>query len=333
MLISAKRVEELLVHCLYKENELVDGKPIVPYVPTEGIKGQMGLHPDRLLSIKAEVEEMISNLPPEVDTIEGLSFLGFCEDKEKNQWTGLHKTCDELVMLGNALDLLEYTMPRALWMICPGGVPMIRRKHPSDPNYKDMSKYRNGRERSQVVQTWLKEYKQPFMKGLLGEAKTDEEVLSALRLGLNFENEAEIASAVANYTILWLESDMGRSFLAKAFEVEVPLIKVPTQLSEQGKEAYKELFNRDPEQAVVSKVSQVWDEHRQSVMTNVIYRTDANRESITEEIWKAINFGSPETAEIVADTLIGWLNSPVGRTFVRDAFEVTIPSVDPKGSE
>lgn len=336
MLISAQRIDDLLVSCLYSEDEFVDGEPIVPYVVTDGVmERQFGLHPDRLQSIKLEIEEMISNLPTEIDSIEGLSFLNVCQDKQGNLWTGMHRTCDRLIMLGIALDLLEYTSARPLWVINPGGMPMIRKKHPSDPNYKDMSKYRNGRERSQVVQTWLKEYKEPFMKGLLGEAKTDEEILTALRWGMNLTDNAEIASAVTNFTILWLESDAGREFIGKAFDIETPALKrVPAELSEQGKKAFKEILNKDPEQATVSQLSRVWEEdHRQNVMNNVIFRTDANRESISEETWKKVNFGSPETAEIVADTVIGWLNSPVGRTFVRDAFEVNIPTTDPKGSE
>lgn len=334
MLINPGRVDKILSDSFYKDDEVIDGKPIIPCVKIEGVTITLGLHPERLASHRDEVASMISNLPSEIDSIKGLSFLKVCQDKDQNLWTGLHKTCDALIILAIGLDLIEYVLPRSLWVLCPGSVPMIRIKHPSDPNNKDMFKYRNGRERSKVVQTWLKSYKNPFMKGLVGEQTPSDGIARSLVWGFNLQNESEIASVVTNYTVSWLDSDNGRRFLQEVFDVDIKLVEVPVELSENGKKMFKEILGKDAETSVRSKIAKVWnDEYRETVLTNVIFRVDNSEELISKSVYEAVNYGSNETAEIVADTVIGWLNSGVGRSFVRDAFEVEIPSVDLEGSE
>lgn len=82
-----------------------------------------------------------------------------------------------------------------------------------------------------------------------------------------------------------------------------------------------------------SDVMQTWlKNYKDQIMQHVIYR-HSNFDSVSSEVWDAIHKGSPETAEIVTDTVIGWLNTHVGRCFIRDAFNVNIPTSDPKGTE
>ena len=82
-----------------------------------------------------------------------------------------------------------------------------------------------------------------------------------------------------------------------------------------------------------SDVMQTWlNSYKMQIMQHIIYRS-TNPETVSEEVYNAVHNGSPETAEIVADTIIGWLNTHVGRCFIRDAFTVDIPLHDPKGTD
>ncbi|WCF11483.1 hypothetical protein NDS46_31495 (plasmid) [Paenibacillus thiaminolyticus] len=126
MSINPERVKEILVDCLFREEELKDGKPILPYIDVEGVKFSMGFHPERLSMYKDEVAQMIANLKTDINTENGISFLEICLDKRGHLWTGQHEVCDDLIVLGIGLKLLEYVLPREMWNMCPGGLPMVR---------------------------------------------------------------------------------------------------------------------------------------------------------------------------------------------------------------
>ena len=82
-----------------------------------------------------------------------------------------------------------------------------------------------------------------------------------------------------------------------------------------------------------SKVVRTWlQEYKQMVMNEIIYR-QSNPTAVSSDTLSAIYNGSPQTAEIVADTIVGWLNSPVGREFVSQAFNVDIPKSAEDGTE
>ena len=82
-----------------------------------------------------------------------------------------------------------------------------------------------------------------------------------------------------------------------------------------------------------SKVVRTWlQEYKQMVMNEIIYR-QSNPTAVSSDTLSAIYNGSPQTAEIVADTIVGWLNSPVGREFISQAFNVDIPKSAEDGTE
>lgn len=123
MLIQASRVNEILMDCLFKDEEIVDGKPVVEPILVEGVVRRLGFHPKRVELYREEIERMIDSLPE--DFKKGMSFLNLGVDKEGNHWSMLHATYDELLALGLAIEKLEYTLPRSMWSILPSGLPYV----------------------------------------------------------------------------------------------------------------------------------------------------------------------------------------------------------------
>jgi len=73
-----------------------------------------------------------------------------------------------------------------------------------------------------------------------------------------------------------------------------------------------------------SKVVRTWlNKYKQQTLEHVIFR-HYRSDSSNEEFVNIVN-NNPGCAEIVADTIIGWLNSPVGRVFLKESFDVNIP--------
>jgi hypothetical protein len=121
MKLTSDNVEKIFKDCLFGEEENTEISVIA-----EGILFKVGFHPDRLEKNKPDIIELINQLPEEFSTGGGWSFIGMCNDKESNQWTGLQKIMDELLLLGVAIGKIIYCIPRDFWKILPGGMPYIR---------------------------------------------------------------------------------------------------------------------------------------------------------------------------------------------------------------
>lgn len=123
-MIDAGKLNEVLIDCLFKEEEIVDGKPIVEPVKVVGIMREFGFHPGRLESHKEEINGMLDQLPEKFHegVGGGYSFLNACMDKEGNQW-GEHSTVELLMCLGTAIGRVAYCLPREIWGALPGGMP------------------------------------------------------------------------------------------------------------------------------------------------------------------------------------------------------------------
>lgn len=104
--------------CMFQEGEDTSN-----HVPVQGIARIFGLHPKRLEEQRETVKMLIAELHENFK--QGWSFLKICENKEGHQWTDLHSVCEELVVMAVALGLAEYSFPRQLWPVLPGGVPYI----------------------------------------------------------------------------------------------------------------------------------------------------------------------------------------------------------------
>ena len=119
-ILTDDRVNSIFTDCLFK-----DGEDTSDHIVAEGIVQTAGFHPGRIEEHRQEIHDMLAELPDPFKTGsgDGWSFLNACFDKHGNQWTGLHRTQEQLVQLGIAIGEVEYLMPREMWAIFPGGMP------------------------------------------------------------------------------------------------------------------------------------------------------------------------------------------------------------------
>jgi hypothetical protein len=120
--LAAERVEQVFRDCLFRDDESTDDR-----VVAEGVINTFGLHPGRLAEHRAEIGQLLRELPGPFMQSQGggWSFLNACMDRHGVQWTGLHRTMDELFVLGIATGQADYLLPRELWQALPGGMPYI----------------------------------------------------------------------------------------------------------------------------------------------------------------------------------------------------------------
>ena len=124
---KAEKTRELMKHCLFKDTELVDGKPPENAVIVEGIVNRFGFHPGRIAEKKDEIKELLDEMPASfhIGGGGGMSFLNLCMDKHDNHWAE-HQTMGDLVCLGIAAGMAKYCLPRDMWNMFPGGMPYVQ---------------------------------------------------------------------------------------------------------------------------------------------------------------------------------------------------------------
>ena len=120
MKLTSSNVEATFMDCLFNDGEDTEG-----YIKVEGMITNVGFHPIRLEGHKQDIIDMLSELPDQFKQSGGggWSFLNACNDNQGNQWTDLHRTMEQLFLLGLAIDKVVCQMPRELWSVLPGGVP------------------------------------------------------------------------------------------------------------------------------------------------------------------------------------------------------------------
>lgn len=120
-------VVEIMKYVLYKDEEITDGQVPEGAVIVEGVIGGFGFHPERLDEKRELIVNIAKQLPTEFQVSRGggWSFLNLCETKDGDQWTGLHRICNELICLLKALRMADWLLPREMWKTLPGGVPYL----------------------------------------------------------------------------------------------------------------------------------------------------------------------------------------------------------------
>lgn len=123
MELTSANVTKVFIDCLFKDkDEAIE----IGHVEVHGIVMNVGFHPERLESHKADVIDMLECLPHNfrIEDGGGWSFLNACVDKDGKQW-GEHKKMEQLFLLGIGLKLVEWQLPREVWGALPGGMPYV----------------------------------------------------------------------------------------------------------------------------------------------------------------------------------------------------------------
>ncbi len=124
MKLTSQNVHNTFMTCLFKDEEVEEGKIPDNAILVKSVIINIGFHSGRLNKNKENIIDMIMQLPKGFhENKGGMSFLNACNDKNGNQWTGMHKIMDELVALGIGIKFIEFQLPREMWKILPGGMP------------------------------------------------------------------------------------------------------------------------------------------------------------------------------------------------------------------
>jgi len=127
-ILTAKKVETIVIDCLFKPEEIADGKvkDQEMLVVGEGIVRNFGFHKTRLESHREEIIAMLKELPDQFHKTKGggWSFLNACNDKHDRQWTGMQSAMEELFALGTAIGKVHWQM-KSMASMMPGGMPFV----------------------------------------------------------------------------------------------------------------------------------------------------------------------------------------------------------------
>lgn len=117
-ILSASAVNDLCFNCLAESEEGSDIKVV------EGIVGTFMFDPAKLMENKENIIAFLMELPEKFQEEKGggWSFINACMDKEGNHWAE-HPTIEKLMALGVAIEKVEYSLPREMWSVLPGGMP------------------------------------------------------------------------------------------------------------------------------------------------------------------------------------------------------------------
>lgn len=117
--LTAENVTQTLFACFYK-----DGEDTAGHIKVQGVRGPLGLNPDRVKENSEKIKEMLFQMPKEFlrSGGGGYTFLNGCIDANGSQW-GDQSNVDELICLGMAIGRVSFQMPREMWSVLPGGMP------------------------------------------------------------------------------------------------------------------------------------------------------------------------------------------------------------------
>jgi hypothetical protein len=120
--LTGDNIRQLFVESLFDDNYTDTSNAII----VESVKIKVGFDPNKLESKKDQINDWLNQFSDDfyVDKGGGMSFLNFCEDKNKRQWTDFHQNMDLLVALGIAIGRITIT-PKEMNIVMPGGVPYI----------------------------------------------------------------------------------------------------------------------------------------------------------------------------------------------------------------
>lgn len=115
MKLSSENVKKVFDECFLENGD----KKVI------GIAHEFSFDSDKLSKNSDEIKDMLHQLPDPFmqDIGGGWSFIMACDDKNGNQWTGLHLRMEQLFVMGEAIGAVKSLFPRKFWKELPGGVP------------------------------------------------------------------------------------------------------------------------------------------------------------------------------------------------------------------
>ncbi len=122
MNLTSQAVDKIMIACLFRDDE-----PMENAIEVQGIVNNYAFHPGRVAEKAAQIGAMLAELPVEFQSTGGGggSFLNACQTKSGEQWTGLHRQMERLLVLGIAAGKARWLLPRNLWVALPGGMPYV----------------------------------------------------------------------------------------------------------------------------------------------------------------------------------------------------------------
>ena len=115
MKLSSENVQKIFDECFSETGD----KKVVSVVH------EFFFNSNKLNENSDKIRDMLYQLPENFmkDSGGGWSFLMACNDKNGEQWTGLHLRMEQLFAMGEAIGKVKSLLPRELWKALPGGVP------------------------------------------------------------------------------------------------------------------------------------------------------------------------------------------------------------------
>ncbi len=125
MELTSENVTSVFMDCIAKDRDFEVNPD--PYVVIQGITSSFALVRERVAAHESDIEGLLTGLSDDFREGGGggMSFLAMCDDRNGNQWTGMHKVMQELVVLGIAAEKVVIPFPREVWSALPGGMPYI----------------------------------------------------------------------------------------------------------------------------------------------------------------------------------------------------------------
>jgi len=124
-MLTAQRVDELFRYCLFKA-----GQDPQNALRVEGIlREYFVLHGARVQESREHIEALLAELPLEFQQFHGggwaFTFVG--HDRVGYVWTRQEHIKERLVVLGLAIDRIQFLALREKWKDCRGGPPFLVR--------------------------------------------------------------------------------------------------------------------------------------------------------------------------------------------------------------
>lgn len=122
--LTSGTVMDIVKAVIFKPDEIVDGQTPEGAIKVEGLVNNFAFHPDRIAEAKPQIDALLAELPDNFHRAKGggWSFLNACQDRNGEQWTGLHQAMEQLICLGIAAGSASWLM-RDMADILPGGIP------------------------------------------------------------------------------------------------------------------------------------------------------------------------------------------------------------------